>query len=138
MEGYHLDFITHYFRKGTQPFQSLSSLDDDQAIEIMMALQDETIFGARFKDPAQYLHNRRQSNWMIEQSPDKFLHKEIRISLSDLNERDVSFTYPDSMISYWLGREKSNDLFLPGLHGKVFTRKEILAIVKQKGDPENQ
>lgn len=77
-----------------------------------------------------------ESRWLIEQSPDRSLHQEIQIRLADFEEGDVSFTYPDSMISFWFGNEKPVDFYLPDFHGKVFTRKEILAIVKHKGDPE--
>lgn len=77
-----------------------------------------------------------ESEWLITHSPDQSLHREIRIQLSDFEEEDVSFTYPDSMISFWLENEKPVDLYLPEYHGKVFTRKEILSIVKKKGNPE--
>lgn len=130
----------------------------------MKSLYDETIFGARFKEPERYLQNRRrsekwvrdefivkgghpvldypiyfvlgESEWMLTHSPDLSLHREIKIQLSDFEEVDVSFTYPDSMISFWLGKEKPADLYLPEFHGKVFTRKEILAIVDKEGNPE--
>ena len=164
MTTYHPEIITHYFRRGTPPFRSLSSLSDDRAVDIMNSLYDETMFGRRFKDPAQYLLNRRrserwvkeefilkggkpgldypiyfvlgESRWLFENSPDKSLHMEIQICLSDFEEGDVSFTYPDSMISFYFLNEKPVEFYLPDLHGKVFTRKEILSIVKSKGDPE--
>ena len=161
MPMYQPDNITHYFRRGTPPFRSLSSLSDNKAVDIMKSLYDETLFGRRFKDPAQYLQNRRlirkkgkrgihikgrpadfglpylfcvgKSRWLIEHSPDSSLHMEIQICLSDFEEEDVSFTYPDSMISFRFGNEKPVDFSLPEFHGKVFTRNEILSIVKSKG-----
>jgi hypothetical protein len=164
MTKYQPDFISHYYRKGTQPFQSLSTLNDGEAVEIMRSLYDETMFGVRFKEPGQYLQKRRcsekwireefklkggcpileypiyfvlgESQWLTAHSPDRSLQKEVRIKLADLEEEDVSFTYPDSMISFWLGNERPPELYLPEFHGKVFTRKEILAIVDQHGDPE--
>jgi hypothetical protein len=164
MSEYKPDLITHYYKKGTSPFRSLSSLSDREAINIMKTLYDETLFGARFKNPEQYLKNRRQSEkwvrekfklkggapildypiyfvlgeskWLIQNSPDKSFHTEIKVSLADFEEGDVSFTYPDSMISHWFGNDKPAEFYMPELHGKVFTRKEILSIVKSKGDPE--
>jgi hypothetical protein len=164
MSTYHSDIITHYYKRGTPPFRSLSSLSESEAVSIMKSLYDETLFGTRFKNPAQYLQNRRQSEkwvreefilkggspilefpiyfvlgesaWLFEHSPDKSLHSEIQISLSDFEEGDVSFTYPDSMISFRFGNDRPTDYYLPELHGKVFTRNEILCIVKCKGDPE--
>ena len=130
----------------------------------MAELYDETPFGVRFKDPAQYMRNRRQteqwvrgafiakggrpqaaypipmvlgaSKWMVKHAPDPDAHGEIRIPLSVFTEYDVSFTYPDSMISLWFGREKPIEYYQPEYHGKVFTVSEILSIVEAKGLPE--
>ena len=164
MKKYHPIFITHYYKKGTKPIRSLSNLPDSVALALMRELSDETVFGERFQHPEQYLQNRRQSEawlregfilkggkpildcpiyfvlgtsrWLEENAPDKDLHREIRVNLDAFDEGDVSFTYPDSMISFWLGKDKPADLYLPEFHGKVFTRKEILAIVDRMGDPE--
>jgi hypothetical protein len=159
-----IDYLTYYYKRGTEPFRSLSALPDEEAIKIMEELCDDTPFGARFKDPVQYMRNRRQteqwvreefiakggqpreaypipmvlgsSKWMAKVAPDKELHAEIRIPLSVFTEYDVSFTYPDSMISLWFGRDKPPEYYLPDYHGKVFTRSEILSIVEMKGLPE--
>jgi hypothetical protein len=120
----------------------------------------------RFKNPVQYLHNRRQteqwvreafiakggqpqatypicmvlgaSKWIEKHAPDPDpdAHGEIRIPLSAFQEGDVSFTYPDSMISLWFGRDKPPEYYQPDYHGKIFTRTEILSIVEMKGVPE--
>jgi hypothetical protein len=160
-----IDYLTHYYKRGTQPFRSLSELSDNEAIQIMAELYDDSPFGVRFKDPAQYMRNRRQterwvreafiakggrpqaaypipmvlgaSKWMVKHAPDPDAHGEIRIPLSALTEYDVSFTYPDSMISLWFGREKPIEYYQPEYHGKVFTVSEILSIVEAKGLPED-
>jgi hypothetical protein len=159
-----IDYLTYYYKHGTEPFRSLSALQDEEAIIIMKALCNDSLFGARFKDPTQYMRDRRQSEqwvreefmakggrpqetypismvlgtspWMVKHAPDTDSHGEIRIPLSIFTEYDVSFTYPDSMISHWFGRDKPNDLYLPDLHGKVFTLSEILSLVAEKGLPE--
>jgi hypothetical protein len=164
MTKYSPTYITHYYRKGTPPFQSLSSLPEDQALGLMRLLADDTPFGARFKDPERYLQNRRtseawvrsefiriggrpqldypiyfvlgESQWLVKNAPDRSLHQEIQISLTAFDEGDLSFTYPDSMISFWLGHDPTSVLYLPEFHGKVFTRREILALVDRMGDPE--
>jgi len=161
-----IDYLTHYYRRGTEPFRSLSALSDGEAVRIMEALCDDTPFGARFKDPLQYLRSRRateqwvreefvakggqpreaypipmvlgESRWMVRNSPYPDAHGEIRIPLSRFTERDVSFTYPDSMISLWFGTEKPVEYYLPEYHGKVFTVSEILAIVESEGVPEDE
>ncbi len=61
---------------------------------------------------------------------------EVEIPLSILREGDVSFTYPDSMISHWFGNDKPLEYFQPEYHGKVFTLSEMLPIVGLKGLPE--
>jgi hypothetical protein len=146
------------------PFQSLSALSDEEAIKIMEALCDDTNFGARFKDPVGYLQNRKaterwvregfiakggrpqdpypiamafgSSKWLEETTPTSGSGANIRIPLSIFTEYDISFTYPDSMISFWFGREKPAELYRSELHGVVFTLPEILAIVAEKGMPE--
>lgn len=159
-----VNHLSYYYKKGTLPFQSLSALPDDEAIQIMRKLSDDTNFGSRFKDPEGYLRDRKatekwvreafitkggmpqaeypipmvlgDSPWMVKSSPVPALHGEIRIPLSAFNETDVSFTYPDSMISHWLGMEKPANLYVPELHGHVFLLSEILALVAERGMPE--
>lgn len=159
-----INHLTYYYRKDTPPFQSLSALPDDEAIQIMRKLSDDTNFGTRFKNPEEYLSQRRvtehwtreefiakggkpqaeypipmvlgASPWMVKNSPDTNLHAEIHIPLSVFAETDVSFTYPDSMISYGLSLSKPPELYDPNLHGKVFLLSEILDIIGDKGLPE--
>jgi len=153
MAKYHPTYITHYYRRGTPPFQSLSSLPDQQTVDLMRLLADDTAFGERFKDPEGYLQNRRKSEawvrsefilkggkpqldypiyfvlgksqWLVKNSPDRSRHQEIQIDLAAFDEGDVSFTYPDSMISFWLGHDPTSVFYLPEFHGKVFTRKKL-------------
>ena len=159
-----VDYLTHYYSSDKEPFQSLSALSDEEAIKIMEKLCDDTPYGERFKDPVQYLKNRKDtemwvkqefvakggkpkdaypipmvfgwSRWLVEAAPDRNKHGEIRIPLSVFTETDVSFTYPDSMISRWFGREKPAEYYQPELHGKIFTLPEILKIVAEAGMPE--
>ncbi len=159
-----IDYLTHYYKRGRTPFMSLSALPEDEAIRIMKGLYDETVFGSRFKDPAQYLRDRKQAEQCVRQ---QFIEKggqpieahpvymvlgssawinrhalegeainEIRIPLSAFQPGDVSFTYPDSMISLWFGVDKPEEYYLPAYHGKVFTLDEIQAIVAEHGIPE--
>jgi hypothetical protein len=160
-----VDYLTHYHHRGTPPFRSLSTLSDDEALKLMTALCDDTPFGERFKDPLHYLHNRQCterwvraefiakggqpqepypiymvlgfSPWIARAVPATFNTDEIRIPLSAFQAGDVSFTYPDSMISHEFGTEKPIEYYQPAYHGKVFTRSEILAIVAVRGLPED-
>ena len=164
MDKNKIDYLTHYYSLDKEPFQSLSALSDEEAIKIMEKLCDDTPYGERFKNPIQYLKDRKDteqwvreefivkggrpkdkfpiamvlgsSKWLVEAAPDRVKHGEIRIPLSVFTEYDVSFTYPDSMISRWFGREKTVDYYQAELHGIVFTLPEILSIVSEKGLPE--
>jgi len=63
-----IDYLTYYYKHGTEPFRSLSALPDEEVIKIMEELCDDTLFGARFKDPIQYMRNRRQTEqWVREE-----------------------------------------------------------------------
>jgi hypothetical protein len=159
-----IDYITHYYSIDKAPFQSLSALPDQDALKIMVGLADDTPYGERFKNPVQYLENRKateawvrkefiakggrpkddypiptvlgSSKWLAAGAPNREKHAEIRIPISILTIHDVSFTYPDSMISRWFGREKPVEYYQAELHGIVFTLPEILVIVAEKGMPE--
>ena len=124
----------------------------------------DSILFERFKNPVGYLKERRnteywvreafmmkggtpqavypismvlgESAWITRHAPDPARHGELRIPLAIFQESDVSFTFPDSMVSYWLGLEKPAPYYLPDYHGRVFTRAEILAIVAERGLPE--
>lgn len=60
---------------------------------------------------------------------------EIEVPLLLFQECDISFTYPDSMVSFLLANEKGSEYYLPYYHGKVFTLSEVRAIVESNGLP---
>jgi hypothetical protein len=160
-----IDYITHYYDRKAIPFRSLSSLSDEKAIKIMKSLyNEETEFSIRFKDPVQYLNNRRatekwvrnefikkggnpdekhpiytilgESKWLKKQKPKNIEEATIKLPLSIFQESDISFTYPDSMVSRWLAQSKPEKIYNKLYHGKIFLMSEILDIVNQKGIPE--
>jgi hypothetical protein len=61
-----IDYLIHFYRRGTEPFRSLSALSDRDAMQIMQDLYVEgAVFWERFKDPSQYLRTRRQiEQWL--------------------------------------------------------------------------
>lgn len=161
--------LTHYHAADARPFLTLSALPDGEAISIMERLfrrhQGSALF-ERFRDPAAYLRERRESEawvragflakgghpveahpvsmvlgrspWIERHAPGPpELHRMIHVPLSALGEGDVSFTFPDSMVSHWLSRDRPAGFFLPGYHGKVFTKREVLALVEARGMPED-
>ncbi|MGM0508575.1 MAG: hypothetical protein ACQERZ_05355 [Fusobacteriota bacterium] len=155
-------YLTHYFRKGTKPFQSLSALSDKKAIEKMKLLyQDNAIWG-RFNNPSQYLKERRNTEkWLrnefilkggkpIEEYPiymvlgkceeiEKNMKKEdlekIIIPIDIFKRNEVSFTYIDSMFSLQLYKNKDSKYYHSNYHGKIFMLDEIKEIIEKKGKP---
>jgi hypothetical protein len=125
-----------------------------------------SVIWERFGDPADYLRGRRQTEaWLRreftrldgrpqEQHPiymvlgrSKWVERmadpatlattsAIEVPLSLLDEADVSFTYPDSMVSYFLEVQPDPEVYQPGYHGRVFTLTQIRAVVEEKGLPE--
>ncbi len=119
----------------------------------------------RFKEPAEYLKLRKQveewvrrefiakggrpraeypiymvwgrSKWMETMVDEITLAttEEIHVPLSMFDEKAVSFTYPDSMVSYLLNIERNPDYYLPEYHGQVFTLAEMRAILEMNGLP---
>lgn len=159
-----VNYLTHYYKLGTIPFRSLSALSDKEAIKIMKELYVDNSMWDRFKEPAQYLQQRKETElWLRKEFISKggcpldeypiymvlgvsdFIEKnmiseklsKIQIPISDIKEEEVSFTFVDSMFSFSLGRDKPIEYYREEYHGKVFTLSEILSIVKDKGSPVN-
>ena len=161
-----VDYLLHFYRKGSKPFQSLSSLPEEQALIIMKGLYIEgSVFWERFKDPSSYMAFRKQiekelrndfvskggrpkqdypvylvlgrPKWTEIAADAKTIAAtaEIAIPLTVLGEEDVSFTYPDSMVSALMASERNPDYYEPDYHGKVFTLKEIAGIIEKNGLP---
>jgi hypothetical protein len=161
-----IEELSHFYRRDTEPFQSLSALSDQEAMHMMTDLYVEgSIFWERFKDPAQYLQARRQieqwlrhefvvkggdpqeaypiymvlgrSKWLLTVADAATLATtaEIHVPLSLFRESDVSFTYPDSMVSLLLATQKNPEYYLSDYHGKLFTLSEIRSIIESNGLP---
>ncbi len=60
---------------------------------------------------------------------------EMDIPISLFTAQDISFTYPDSMISRLLAEQKDAEYYLPDYHGKLFTLPEMVSIVASQGLP---
>lgn len=161
------DYLTYFYRKDKEPFQSLSVLPDAEAIRLMESLYIEgAVIWERFKNPAQYLRLRREvERWLrtafvakggkprescpiymilgtpvwalkMNDAASAATTSEMRVPLSILEEHDVSFTYPDSMVSWLMENERNPEYYQPDYHGQVFTLSEIQPIVQAKGMPE--
>jgi hypothetical protein len=154
--------LTHYHHKKDAPFQNLSSLTDEEALNVISNLRDrEGSVYSRFKNPRQYLKQRREvENWVrrefIKQGgkpnsdyPHYFVIERsswieagyngvslaLQFPVSDFRSDRVSFTYPDSMVSYWLKSQTDQVFYRPEYHGQVFMLNEISKIIDIFGIP---
>src|SRR5512134_1724180 len=56
-----IDHLLHLYKRGTEPFRTLSALPEEEAISIMRSLyRAGSIFWERFEDPLAYLRLRKQ------------------------------------------------------------------------------
>ncbi len=145
--------------------QSLSSLPKEEALCIIANLQGRN--GAvyrRFRDPEQYLRQRQETeNWVrdefirkggepISTYPQYFVIEQsvwieegyngqsriVQFPISAFSPKHVSFTYPDSMLSYWLKGQTAQVFYRPEYHGQVFTWNEIRKIIDKFGIPREE
>jgi hypothetical protein len=157
--------LTHYHHKQEPPFKSLSALNIEEALTIATQLQArEGSVYRRFQDPRKYLEARiATEKWLL----DEFINKggepkitfplymvvenaiwieegyngqsrKIQIPLSEFEQKEISFTYPDSMVSYWLKYKKQETFYQPDYHGQVFRLDEILQIIEKYGIPASE
>ncbi len=139
--------LTHYYHEDDRVFQTLSSLSDETALDVISSFQERTgSVYRRFNNPVEYLSKRRLTeNWLraefikkggqpLTKYPQYFVvdravwikdgyngkGKIIQIPLSTFHPDRISFTYPDSMISYWLKSQIDRIFYHPEYHGKVF------------------
>ena len=146
-----------------QSLSALSDMDAIDLMQALY--MEGSVFWERFKEPADYLQLRKQveewlrrefvakggqpraaypiymawgrSKWMETMLDATTLATtlEIQVPLSAFSERVVSFTYPDSMVSFLLNLERNPAYYLPGYHGQVFTYAEMYTIVETNGLP---
>jgi hypothetical protein len=157
--------LTHYHHERDRPFQTLAAVSEGKALNIIARLKKRT--GAvyrRFNNPAAYLSHRRETeSWLRDEFikkggkptakyPQYFVvdfsswieegyngqSKAIRIPISAFDADRVSFTYPDSMISYWLNSQTDRDFYHPEYHGQVFSSIEIHEIIDRFGIPQRE
>lgn len=154
-------YLTHYHLPDKQPFLSLSAVEEPQLTSIITELngRHERKELRRFF-AAWYVHKRKETELHLR---NEFIKKggtvnkdwphylvlgvstilksshsdmrEVTIPLSEIDERTISFTFPDSMASMELTNEP--DACKP-YHGQVFTLKEIIKVVREYGFPKDE
>ncbi|WP_310483228.1 hypothetical protein [Chamaesiphon sp. VAR_48_metabat_403] len=157
--------LTHYHHQNDRPFQTLSSVSDEEALSIIASLKERTgSVYRRFDNPVEYLsHRRATESWLrnefikkggkpTTEYPQYFVvdkstwieegyngqSKTIQIPISAFDADRVSFTYPDSMISYWLKSQTDRKFYQPEYHGTVFNLCEIQDIIDRFSIPQRE
>ncbi len=154
-----MNFLTHYYKKGDQPFRSISELSKIEALRhISQYDPEEALVYRRFHNPEKYLEERNATEiWLYEEFKNKGGRPEklfpyylvlgesdyifkgynencniISIPIEQIDESKISFTYPDSMVSYWLKDQKSSEKYFQSkYHGVVFTLDEIFDLLRE-------
>jgi len=157
--------LTHYYHKDDCPFQNLSCLSEEEALRVISDMDNRTgLAYRRFKEPVGYLKQRRETeSWLrhefvqkggqpastyphyfvveqaiwIEEGYDGQSNK-LQFPISAFSRKHVSFTYPDSMVSYWLRSQTDKVYCHPEYHGQVFTFDEIIKILDEFGIPSEE
>ncbi len=134
-----MDYLSHYYRKDKQPFESMSYLSVDEAETVGRALFKENPKAfCRFRKsnfPTYWTRRKKTDRWVrsefekkggtpVEPYPQYLVlgtssyisalgdddgYAELRIPLSEFDPKEVSFTYTDCMVSRWLHEEKLHE-----------------------------
>jgi hypothetical protein len=158
-------FLTHYYHQQDRPFQSLSALGETEALNIISRLSDrDGLVYRRFCQPEEYLRLRKETEAWVRESfiqkggkpnssyPQYFVieqsiwieegfnqqSRSISVPLSVFKAERVSFTFPDSMVSYWLRTQGDAVYYHPEYHGYVFLPNEICSIIDRFGIPKEE
>ena len=64
-----IDRLIHLYKRGAEPFRTLSALQEEDAVMIMKSLyRPGSIFWERFEDPVAYLRLRKQIEHSIRET----------------------------------------------------------------------
>jgi hypothetical protein len=157
-------FVTHYYRASRQPFQNLSDLEQETALDVMRQLMRERqaelqhrIFGGTYLKMRCLTEQRlREGFLMVGGQPTRAVPhyfvlgespwfrglahdmQEIRLPISDLPASATSFTYPDSFTAMGAGPEFGFPQDPKPHHGRVYLLQELERIVTGFGLPASR
>jgi hypothetical protein len=154
--------ISHYYVRGSKPFQTISELDDEAwqklCIELSERQKNDPTYNRRFGPRYHKVRleaeeklrglfqekggiiERKNPVYFCLGSSDWWLrfcdHREISIDLKDIDPATISFTYPDSFTSMGMLEHFGLRHESRPYHGKVYTLDEIRDVVSEFGMPE--
>lgn len=160
------DTIYHYYEKSRGPLRSMSELSTEAFADLMAELSTLTTAENRFDESWKrdfYIQFRPYvekairkrfeakggkpllqapryftlgpSTWFLDWYEDPQV---IEIELSAIPENVISFTFPDSMMSYLIAEDRFEPFakFKMPYHGEVFCLNEIEALISKYGMPD--
>lgn len=153
-------YLTHYYIQGRKPFQTISDLSPQELVDVIDNLNKVAASGnSRRLFPDWYVDERKKIEaylrcefikkggkpirdyplYLCFGSSELFRNvtlntMEIRVSISDIPDEVISFTFQDSMISM----EFKNEYHIKKIyHGEVYTKTEIYKLIDKFGFPED-
>jgi len=152
-------FLYHYYEMDNGPFHNITQDGLEKAVEI----QRKILEGWNSKRPSNYIElrfalERRLRDQFVSKGgkpnrddPFYFTLGEcewvkswyinpgvVKITLSDLDPDHISFTYPDSMVSFQFHDEPKLATYRKEENGKVFLLNEIEGVIKKLGVPTEE
>ena len=152
-------FLYHYYELDNGPFQNITEHGFETAINI----QNQITKGWNSKRPDNYielrfaLENRIRKEFISKggkpnrNDPFYFTLGEctwagswyinpgvVKIPLSDFKSEHISFTYPDSMVSFQFYDEPKLETYRKDCNGQVFLLNEISSIITKYGLPSEK
>ncbi|ULL16747.1 hypothetical protein DVH26_21265 [Paenibacillus sp. H1-7] len=96
------DYLTHYYKKDSVPFQTLSALTRSESLKVMNEIRDESPIYSRFNKPNEYMDNRRKV--------EEWLKKVDRRTFDKLHKQGLFLTR-----DFWLTWRGQHSLEVPFL-----------------------
>lgn len=152
-------FLFHYYELENGPFRNITEYGHEKAENIQKTITE----GLNSKRPKNYidlrfsLEKRIREQFILKggkpnrKDPFYFTLGEcefakswyvnpgvIKIPLIDFNEGQISFTYPDSMVSYQFHDEPKLKTYRKDCNGKIFLLNEIHDVLKEYGLPSEE
>lgn len=151
-------YITHYYERANGPLLNITDLNNAKAELLLEQIRKGDTFNSkrdkdyqekrirlekRMKDEFMCIGGKPQRNnpyyfvlgkcpWMQEWYHDT---AEIQLEWKDLPSECISFSYPDSMVSFEIVENAALRKYLKPFHGKLYRKDQIEEIVKEYGLP---
>ncbi|GAB2779168.1 hypothetical protein GCM10027275_23380 [Rhabdobacter roseus] len=153
------EFLYHYYELANGPFRNITEHGYEKAVKI----QNQLVEGFNSKRPGNYIELRFSLETRIKE---QFILKGgkptrndpfyftlgacewakswyvnpgvIKIPVKDFNPDHVSFTYPDSMVSFQFYDEPKLEVYRKACNGQIFLLQEVPELISEYGQPSEE